>query len=498
MYYDLSDQTALQSAADPNSKQTQAIQEPSIYQGLLFPEDQIVADAPSSYVDKLQRLLYSDLNFHGYDTSYSSHDLHAFPAKFPPQLPCKFILGLTQPGDVVMDPMMGSGTTIVEAYLNHRRSIGFDIDPLAKLITSVKTTHLDADEVNEAGKKVLKSATITVQTNKDYLQELLDKRWDKQTRQFVEYWFAKETQFELVALISEIEQLEDERVRDFLRLAFSACIITKSGGVSLAFDLAHTRPHRAKVVFTSSGELIFGNNHSESPSPRTQFLTKTLRSPLVEFQKRLQQNVRSLLEIPPSNQLTPNLNLADAQSIPIEPNTVDLIVTSPPYASNAIDYMRAHKFSLVWLGYTVDQLTNTRSYCIGGENTTTFSFEELPPFTSSIVAAVRQIDEKKASVLHRYYSEMSRVLRSMYRVLKPDKGAILVVATSTMRNVDTQTQNCLADIGREVGFEVPAIGIRHLDRNRRMMPAGLSIDLTSQIQQRMHEEFVLGFYKPVS
>jgi hypothetical protein len=150
------------------------------------------------------------------------------------------------------------------------------------------------------------------------------------------------------------------------------------------------------------------------------------------------------------------------------------------------------------LGYTVDQLTNTRSYCIGGENTASFSFEELPPFTSSIVAAVRQIDEKKASVLHRYYSEMSRVMRSMYHVLKPDKVAILVVATSTMRNVDTQTHNCLADIGREIGFEVPAIGIRHLDRNRRMMPAGMSIDLTSQIQQRMHEEFVLGFYKPAS
>lgn len=482
---------------DTAESQEQSIREPSIYQGLLFSEHEMVQYAQESYVDELERILLSDLSFQGFDTSYASHDLHAFPAKFPPQLPRKFILGLTQPGDVVLDPMMGSGTTILEAYLSDRQSVGLDIDPLARLISRVKTTPLDPEPVAEIGKMVLKRATISVQSDTHYLRTLLNERWEKQTKQFVDYWFALETQIELIALITEIERLEDERIKDFLKLAFSACIITKSGGVSLAFDLAHTRPHRAKVVLTRSGELLVGNNHHGDPSPRVQLLTKTLRSPLVEFQKRLQQNLRSLVEIP-GGKRPPYLDLADAQNIPLETESVDLVVTSPPYASNAIDYMRAHKFSLVWLGYTVDELTNTRGYCIGGENTATFSFEELPPFTSSIVAAVRQIDEKKASVLHRYYSEMSRVMRSMYRVLKPDKAAILVVATSTMRNVDTQTHNCLADIGREIGFEVPAIGIRRLDRNRRMMPAGLSIDLTSQIQQRMHEEFVLGFYKPVS
>jgi hypothetical protein len=323
--------------------QEQSIKEPSIYQGLLFAEDGVEIDAPKSDAGKLRSLIYSDLSFRGYDTSYASHDLHAFPAKFPPQLPRKFILGLTQPGDVVLDPMMGSGTTIVEAYLNDRRSIGFDIDPLARLITSVKTTSIDADTVSKTGKTVLKNATLSVQTQRDHLQELLDKRWDSQTRQFVEYWFAKETQLELMALLLEIECLEDTCVKDFMKLAFSACIITKSGGVSLAFDLAHTRPHRAKVAYSSSGELILGSNHQENPSPRTQFLTKTLRSPLVEFQKRLQQNAKSLFEIP-SGKPIPELNLADAQKLPLEANTVDLIVTSPPYASNAIDYMRATSF----------------------------------------------------------------------------------------------------------------------------------------------------------
>lgn len=58
--------------------------------------------------DRLAALLEGELNFHGENSSYASHDLHAFAAKFPPQLPRAFIRGLTECDDLVLDPMMGS------------------------------------------------------------------------------------------------------------------------------------------------------------------------------------------------------------------------------------------------------------------------------------------------------------------------------------------------------------------------------------------------------
>ncbi len=81
--------------------------------------------------ERLSILLEGELNFHGEDSSYASHDLHAFAAKFPPQLPRAFIRGLTKSGDIVLDPMMGSGTTVVEALLEGRQGVGLDIDPVA-------------------------------------------------------------------------------------------------------------------------------------------------------------------------------------------------------------------------------------------------------------------------------------------------------------------------------------------------------------------------------
>ena len=58
------------------------------------------------------------------------------------------------------------------------------------------------------------------------------------------------------------------------------------------------------------------------------------------------------------------------------------------------------------------------------------------------------------------------------------------------------TGRLVGRIGRAIGFDVPGIGVRQLDRDRRMMPAGSRLDLGSQIQQRMHEEYVIGLLKP--
>jgi DNA modification methylase len=449
-----------------------------------------------SYRDELVKLLRGDLDFHGQDSSYATHNFHAFPAKFPPQLPRQFINALTSPEDIVLDPMQGSGTTILEALLAGRSGVGFDIDPLALLISQVKITPLDAIRVFQISKNIIKNATQIASDRPKEILSGLESQWNPETRQFIDYWFETNTQIELMALNQEIGKVSQLSYRNFFKLAFSAIIITKSGGVSLALDLAHTRPHRAKLVYSQSGEILEGQEFARNPIPNLPYMTKTLRDPLEEFEKRVVSNVKGLLQPGQINnqaQIIPG----NAQALPLPDACIDLIVTSPPYASNAIDYMRAHKFSLVWMGYPIEELGNRRGDYIGGEIVDGYRFETLPEFSGNIVSRLTDLDKKKGAVLHRYYSEITRVLREMYRVLKPGRASIVVVGSSQMRGIDTETQNCLADIGRQIGFEVPAIGIRNLDRNRRMLPAGNTINKGSQIQQRMHMEYVIGFYKPL-
>jgi hypothetical protein len=87
------------------------------------------------------------------------------------------------------------------------------------------------------------------------------------------------------------------------------------------------------------------------------------------------------------------------------------------------------------------------------------------------------------------------VLTEMYRVLRHDAAAVVIVGPSVMRGINVQTHHCLADIAADVGFDVVGVVQRMLDRNKRMMPARFR-KTDSMIEQRMHEEYVIGLWKP--
>lgn len=449
-----------------------------------------------TYRERLIALLSQDLDFFSNNNeNHGTHTLHSFPAKFPPELPRKFITELTTPEDTILDPMMGSGTTIVEAFIAGRPAIGFDIDPLALLMSQVKVAQFDKEEIKRVGNNILTQAAHKVWSKQVELENELQHRWDEATQEFINYWFAPEIQLELLALMTEIEKIHNNTIRSFFELTFSAVIITKSGGVSYALDLGHTRPHRAKVIRSNTGKILLEESSPNDSPRKIEILTKTVRSPIDEFGKRLKQNIENILESSfPEN--PPHIQYGNAQTLPLREASIDLIVTSPPYASNAIDYMRAHKFSLVWMGHSIQQLGQERKRYIGGETVTNIVLEELPENVAYIVNDIMKITKKKGQALSRYYSEMTRMLREMFRVLKPGKAAIVVVGNSILSGKDIQIHACLAEIGSALGFQVPKIGVRQLDRNRRMLPVGFKVDTSSTIQQRMHEEYVIGFYKP--
>ncbi|NMB54556.1 MAG: site-specific DNA-methyltransferase [Leptolinea sp.] len=440
--------------------------------------------------DILKNILMGDFNFHDKESNYASHNFHSFPAKFPPQLPQKLIYELSEEGDVILDPMVGSGTTVVEAILLNRKAIGFDIDPLALEISKVKITPLEEKVVEDLLEIIIYKASSRVNKSPDNLRSQIEKTFDKETLDFLDCWYLPSIQGELFALSQEINSIENEDFRRFFKVAFSGTIVTKSGGVSLALDLGHTRPHLAKKVIDKQGKTIIGNPQEKYPS----YATKIFKSAILEFEKKARANLIGVSNIP-QNCYIPEIRYGNAQNLDIEENSIDLIITSPPYASNAIDYMRAHKFSLIWFGDGIKSLSEKRKAYIGSESTNGFDFEELPFYTKSIIKKIKQVDTKKSLVLHRYYSEMTRVLKEMYRVLRPGKISVVVVGNSMLRGIDTEIPYCLSEIGQEVGFSVPVIGVRELDRNRRMLPTSNNVNLTSQIQQRMHEEHLIGFLK---
>jgi 3-oxoacyl-(acyl-carrier-protein) synthase len=91
---------------------------------------------------------------------------------------------------------------------------------------------------------------------------------------------------------------------------------------------------------------------------------------------------------------------------------------------------------------------------------------------------------------------MSLAIQEMYRVIRQGRAVVIVVGPSTMRGLKIDTHDHLAAIATEIGFDVVRVVSRPIDRDKRMMPARWQNNGQSVIEQRMHEEFVLGLIKP--
>ena len=290
-----------------------------------------LSTSTDSIAARLAHLLDQDLSFTGGDRPHPLHALHAFAAKFPAKLPRYFIEGLSEPGETVLDPMAGSGSTLLEGWLTGRHVVGVDLDPLAARQCRAKTTWVDPRLIDETGQRVLSDVRRRIEAG--HPLETFRAELDDATNAFLDYWFLPETQVELSALALVIREETGPVLRNLLEVLFSATIVTKSGGVSRARDLAHSRPHRVA--------------------------DKQPRSPLRKFENQVRQAARAFAETPDMGGAGCSFIAADSRHLPLADSSVDLIVTSPPYA-NALDYMRAHKFSLVWLGQQVRELGSLR------------------------------------------------------------------------------------------------------------------------------------------
>ena len=75
-------------------------------------------------------------------STFAKNKIHPYFASFHPSIPGTMIELFTKKDDVVLDPFCGSGTTLLQSGISSRNSIGYDANPIACLISKVRTTKI--------------------------------------------------------------------------------------------------------------------------------------------------------------------------------------------------------------------------------------------------------------------------------------------------------------------------------------------------------------------
>lgn len=379
--------------------------------------------------------------------------VHPFPARMAPELAGQS-LALVPRGGRVIDPMCGSGTVMRLAVEAGIECAGFDIDPLSVLMSKVWTARIDVSEVHANAERLVETARALSDDEVEYPD-------DSETENFMAYWFAPRQRDALGRLAAAMRR-DDSPESDLLAVAFSRLIISKEMMASLAKDTSHSRPH--KVNETNEFDVYSG----------------FLRSARHVAKRLAPDKIRARADI----------RLGDARTLDgVEDSSFDLAVTSPPYL-NAIDYMRGHKMTLVWLGYKLDELRKVRSANIGAERI-------LPESTIDVAPFIRESERSRLEARHigwtrRYAADMKMALGQLKRIVKPEGGVVMVIGNSFLRGAEIDNAGIIESLAESAGFDCVGRFSREIPARRRYLPPPVS-DGRNSLDFRMRRETALTF-----
>jgi len=393
------------------------------------------------------------------ETLWGPHGYHRYPAKFIPQLVRRIIECFSEPGELVGDIFLGSGTTGIEALRTKRSFYGSDINPVACFISQAKCTPVLPEELDLAWGK-LQDLVVRVPSierrnlSRDEKKAIyaIDISRATPSERF-EYWFPAAHRASLEAILDAIMNIPSLSIRIFFLCAFSnvlrRCSIWLSGS---------TKPQKD--------------------------LNKTLGNPPEEFTKQVRDMIKrnklywdDLLETYQSPKgLSADICLADARHLSLGPGSLDLLVTSPPYAT-CYEYGELHQLTQLWFTrYQVLGLDDSELDLIGSKNPSSRpGLKDTVNTSPKANAALEELEQlangggrkktdmmREARALRCYFQDMEIAINEMARVTRKGKRMVLIIGDSRRRNVDIPTTDALCEMALSSGFELTQKFVRQV------------------------------------
>lgn len=412
---------------------------------------------------------YSEFLTNGLQTArqlrYLTHLMHEYKGRYSPQL-CKSLINLAniEKGATVLDPFVGSGTTLVECLLNGFSGIGVDLNPMSYLITKTKIESFSlrpealkpilnhfVERLRNRYESIMRGDIETIIKSNTYDSIVLN--YD-----YLASWFPLNNLKQIFFILSEIKQINDERIRHFLLVALSDIL--------------------RNVSFQDPGQLRIKRRKLEDVEENViEIYLQRVNSyyRIIEAYQFVKPPVASERIV---NYLADTRNLR--KEINIEEEGVDAIVTSPPYAT-ALPYIDTDRLSLFLFGYVNKQkykeleeemignreITKKEKQILEEDFLKNYKKTDLPHNIKKIIKKIHDLNEthnvgfrrkNTAALLYKYFKDMSLSMMEMCSVLKKNSYCFMVVGCNNTKagnkNVFIPTDDYIGKIGQMVGFKL--------------------------------------------
>ena len=358
-------------------------------------------------------------------------------------------------GGIVLDPFAGVGTTLIEASALGNDVIGFEINPYAafaskmKLNASTIDTSLLAQHIN----KLIEFHSRVV------LSEYQPKSSPPEGFKTREQFYSPIVLHKVLTLLDFIETIENGNIKDIFLLAFAATMVQYSN-YSYEPSLG-TRAAAGKPVIDDFPVI------------------ETIIEKLGQYQSDIKWLTTRLNGYQPNKQII-NDSIFNSKKH-IKSNTVDLVITSPPYLNN-YHYIRNTRPHLYWLGFAsntkdVKPLENDNFgkywQTVRGKELVDLEFENPPESLKEDLSILRTLNKEKgvyggngwANYAASYFNDCYKLSLNLHHAMKSKATAYVVIGNSILQGLMIPTDEYFGRIAEGIGFELVDI---HIPRKTRV------------------------------
>jgi len=378
-----------------------------------------------------------------------------------PQVAGKILEEFALNANLLFDPYCGTGTSIVEANIRGINAVGTDINPLARLISKVKTTIIP-----------LKSLDLYLKDFDDFILSirLEKKKIDPIIPKFknIDYWFKEETKTSLAIIKYYIDNIDDKNIQDFFKVAFSETIREVSLTRNSEFKL-YRMPRKQIEKFNPDAFSI-------------------MISKLVRNRKGIKEYINLKKNNPKSSIYDFNTVIAIPKDI-LPPNSVDIVVTSPPYGDSrtTVAYGQFSRLSNQWLG--IEKANEIDKESMGGKRLKEFINFEFDPLDKTLKEIYRR-DEKRVYDVISFYADYIKSIRNISNVVKKDGIVAYVVGNRRVKGIEIPNDEITREFFERCGFEHIKTIVRNIP-NKRMPKRNSPTNIQGITDTTMNYEYIV-------